>query len=128
MGKGPDLACGTAGRGLADRAERHRPVSLLEMELQANVSKHLVLARFLAGRSGRLAEEQRLWARHHLFDKIVFNDEDPKVRRRYQDAARFAVKFIDSVRALSPGRRIRILRRFHAASVGVKIGLAEGAA
>ena len=36
---------------LADRSRQHRPLTLFEMELHANVSKHLVLTRFLAGRS-----------------------------------------------------------------------------
>jgi len=110
---------------LADRLQRLRPLSLFELELQANVSKYLVVARFLAGQQGHLGDEQRLWVRHHLFDKVVYTDTNPRVRRRYQDAARFAVKFIDFVRVLRPQRRIEILRRFHAAGVHQKIELAE---
>jgi len=108
---------------LADRSRQHRPLTLFEMELHANVSKHLVLTRFAAGSRPRLDEATRCWLRHHLFDKVRFCDEDPRVRRRYRDAARWAVRLIDALPRIEVERRIDTLRRFHHAGTAEKTEL-----
>jgi hypothetical protein len=108
---------------IAERSLGQRPVSLFELELHANVSKYLVLARFVAGASGRLRPERRFWLRRRLFDDVRFCDEDPGVRARYRDAARWAVRLLDGLSALAPGRGIEVLRRFHAAPVPAKLRL-----
>ena len=98
---------------LAERERNGRPVTLFELELHANVSKHLVLTRFLAGRSRRLREDRRLWLRHQLFEKARYCDENPEVRQRYEDARLWAVRLIDGLAHLPIERRIETLRRFH---------------
>ncbi len=108
---------------IADGAERGRSLSLFELELHANVSKHLVLARFLAGRAGRLSARRRTWLRYHLFEKQRYCDDDPAVRQRYRDAARWAVRFLDRLAAVEPARRIELLRRFHARTATGKLRL-----
>jgi len=108
---------------LADRARDSRPLTMFEMELHANVSKHLVLTRFLAEPDGRLDPARRRWLRFHLFDKIQFCDDDPAVRQRYQDARSWAVRLIDTLPALPVERRIATLRRFHRDDTAGKIGL-----
>lgn len=110
---------------LGSRVRARRAVTLFELELHANVSKHLVLSRFLSGRRGRLHERQRVWLRHHLFLKHRFCDERLAVRRRYEDAARWAVRFLDRVARIRPERRLRVLREFHRASVPAKVALVE---
>ncbi len=110
---------------LADRAARKLPVSMLELEVQANVSKYLVLARFLAGRRGRLSPRSRTWLRYHLFEKARFVERDPAVRRRYRDARRFAVRFIDGASALDPRRFLALLRRFHQETIDGKLRLIQ---
>jgi hypothetical protein len=65
---------------IAERARHARPVSLLELELHAGVTKYLLCALFLSRRADvqgepggprrtdrRLADEDRLWLRWHLF-------------------------------------------------------------
>ena len=99
----------------ADRAHRERSISLLELELHANVSKYLVLARFSAGRGGRLDPGRRLWLRQRLFGAAEFSSADPGVRRRYRDAVRFAVRFLDRLEVERPAARLDALRRFHRA-------------
>jgi len=106
---------------VAERASQGRPVTLFELELHANVSKQLVLERFLAGRSRRLGRPRRLWLRHHLFGKVRFCDEDREVRERYRDAARWAVKLLDSLASRSPRRKLATLRRFHSSDAVGKI-------
>ncbi|MCP3980048.1 MAG: hypothetical protein GY716_12150 [bacterium] len=101
---------------LAERVREQRTVSMFELELHANVSKHLVLTRFLAGNRPALEVEQKLWLRHHLFGKIRFTDPDTRVRARYRDARRWGVRFLDALGALDPAKRLRTLRRFHSAT------------
>jgi hypothetical protein len=99
-------------------ADRHRAggeVSLLELELHANISKELVLDLFVARmrREERLSASDRLWVRHHLFGKAEYREEDPEVCVRYRDAATMAVRYLDYLQDLPPGERPAELRRFH---------------
>jgi hypothetical protein len=97
----------------AERAYRRRRVTYLELELHANVSKYLVLGRFLAGASRHLTAGARVWLRHHLFERPVYVDPDPAIRDRYRDAARMSVRFLDALEAHPRGGRVEALRRFH---------------
>jgi hypothetical protein len=106
---------------LAWRRLQRRPVSQFELELQANVTKYLVLQRFLSA-NGRLDESKRQWLHHHLFEKAEFSDENVKIRRRYEEASRSAVKFLRTLPVLATSR-IRLLRRFYAANSGGKLEL-----
>jgi hypothetical protein len=98
---------------IAERAVQTRPLSLFELELHANVSKYLVLARFVAGRGDRIEERRRVWLRYHLFDKGAYSDEDPAARARYRDAARWARRLLEKLGDLPAAERIVTLRRFH---------------
>jgi hypothetical protein len=102
------------------RRRQARSVSLFELELQANVTKYLVLSRFLAAGRPRLAASERAWLRHHLFEKGRFVDDDPEIIERYTQAARCGVKFLDRLPD-SPRKRLRLLRRFHDADVARKL-------
>jgi len=113
---------------VAERVRLQRPVSLLELELHANVSKHLVLTRFLAGDAAWLAPARRLWLRHQLFGCGRYSEPDRAVCRRYEEAARGAVRFLDGIVRLTPAARLERLRRFHAVGLAGKLRLAEGRA
>jgi hypothetical protein len=108
---------------IAERSLEARPVSLFELELHANVTTYLVLARFLAGSSSRLPARGRIWLRRSLFDDARFRDDDAASRERYRDAARWAVRLLDRLERLDSARRIDALRRFHAADVPAKLRL-----
>jgi hypothetical protein len=110
----------------AERAHDGRGVSLLELEVQANVSKDLVLSRFLARRGRRLNKNRRAWLRYHLFDARTYCDDDPEVRDRYNEASRLALRFLRSLEQRPLGRRVETLRRFHRASLAGKLELSEG--
>jgi len=110
----------------AERAHAGRGVSLLELELQANVSKDLVLSRFLARRGGRLDRDRRAWLRNHLFHARTFCDDDPGTRNRYDEASRFALRFLQLMEQLPVARRLETLRRFHRASLAGKMEMIEG--
>jgi len=110
----------------AERAYAGRGVSLLEMEIQANVSKDLVLSRFLARRGGRLDPNRRAWLRRRLFHERTFCDGDPAVRGRYDEASRLALRFLNALELVPVGRRVETLRRFHRASLSGKTELCGG--
>lgn len=113
---------------LAERTLLGRPLTLFEMELHANVSKYLVLSRFLAGGKRVIDPLRRLWLRHHLFEKARFRDEDEGLRSRYRDARRWGVKFLDGLLAREAPDRIESLRRFHDAGAREKLRLIQSAA
>ena len=111
----------------AERADAGRGVSLLELELHANVSKYLVLSRFLAGRAKHLGAARRTWLRHHLFEKPEYSDPDPEIRGRYVAAGRHAARFLSTLERLAPEARIARLRRFHRQDLRGKLAMAAGA-
>ena len=110
---------------LASRAPGGPALTLLEMEIHANVTKDLVLRHFLARLGGlrRLPAEAVAWVRYHLFHKPRYADPDPTVRRRYEEAARFAVRYLRRLDRLPAARRIADLRRFSRMSHHQKLGL-----
>jgi hypothetical protein len=100
---------------IADRHRASASISLLELELHANVTKALTLETFVARMRGaaRIASSDRIWVRHHLFDKNEYREEDPEVGARYRDAASLAVRYLDFLRDLPPADRPKELRLFH---------------
>lgn len=110
----------------AERAHAGRGVSLLELELQANVSKELVLGRFLAGRRPRLDPAAKAWLRHHLFHKRAYSDGDARVRARYDDASRFALGFLRRLERTPLRERVAALRRFHREPLSAKLAWIGG--
>ncbi len=113
---------------IADGAVQGRSLTLFELELHANVSKYLVLARFLAGEAGRLRTPERSWLRFHLFEKIRYRDGDPVVRERYREAARWAVRMLDAMASLPAPARVETLRTFHDLGAAGKLRLIDGLA
>ncbi len=106
---------------IAERALERVPVTLLELELHANVSKYLVLARFLAGPGRPLDARRRAWLEYRVFHRGGFAEEEGEARSRYRDAGRWAYRFLTALAAIRPPERIAILRRFHAAVAPAKL-------
>ena len=100
---------------VADRHRARGSISLLELELHANVTKALTLETFVARMRGaaRLTAPDRRWVRHHLFDKNEYRDDDPEVTARYRAAAALAVRYLAFLSDLPPAARPRELRLFH---------------
>jgi hypothetical protein len=110
---------------LARRTRQGRAVSLFEMELQANVSKYLVLSRFLAGRRPSLPPARRVWLRDRLFGSGSPHGRGGQLSLRYRDAVRWSVKFLDGLSEMAAPERVLALRRFHEAGTDGKLRLAE---
>lgn len=98
------------------RAERARPVSLLELELQAEVDKYVTSARLVSTQGdGRVPPA--LHAR--LFDEVRFDATLPAAElARYEEANRLAARYCDALRRRFPGHHheasfVRELRGFY---------------
>ena len=99
---------------IAQNYKSNRPFSLLELELQANVTKYLVLKYFVAlqNRSLKLSEFDREYIKHHLFYKRNFDVEDTSERKRYEDAGKFGMMYTEYIDRLPQEDRLRDLRQF----------------
>ena len=108
---------------IADRYRANGELSLLELELHAEVTKYLVLALFVARmrRSRNLPATDLAWIRWHLFHKRTYADPDPAVRDRYRDASRLASRYVSRLDTMHPADRPRELRLFHRMSPQQKI-------
>jgi hypothetical protein len=107
-----------------ERARRGQSVRLVELELHANVSKYLVLARFLAAGGGALGRDRL----NHLAGRLF---EDPRlgehgaVRERYRTAGRWAMQFTRGLALLEPSQTLKALRRFHRDNLARKLRLID---
>jgi len=89
---------------VAWNAARDRPVTLLELELQAEIDKY-VTARCLLDRQGNRPLARDLIGQ--LFDDPPFDERlDPEERTRYRDAARWAGRFCATLERRYPAARI----------------------
>lgn len=98
---------------LADRARRGGQTSLLEMELQANVTKVLVIRQILGRHLGRPPRtDERAWIRWHVLEKGSFIEPEGEDNRRYEEARKLAGRIIGYLDALPAVARLAWLRRF----------------
>jgi hypothetical protein len=121
---------------LAERARRELPATQLELEIQAEIDKYLLLA--IVPHAERedpaIFEPRRAAAmREHLFDRVVFvHEAGSEHGDRYRLANRLAARFarrLETTLALR-GRFLdlqAILRRFYAVGQTEKIELALAA-
>lgn len=100
-----------------------REITLLELELRANVSKALVVGHFLArhARRAALREEERLWLRHHLFEKRDVAEPEPAIAARYREARRLAVRLLDRLGGMTRSERLAWLRRWNRLPAAEKV-------
>jgi len=113
---------------LASRAAAGRPVSLLELEHHAAVTKYLLVVHFLGRLTGRhrVPAFYRAWARHHILEKYApGNGEEAE---RYREAARMAGRYLAYFERLPAPARGAELRAFHARTIGEQASLLARAA
>lgn len=108
---------------IAQNYKQNRPFSLLELELQANVTKYLVLKYFIAlqNKSLRLTIFDKEYIRYHLFYKRKYDIEDNAERKRYEDAREFGIAYTKYIDLLSQEDRLRDLRQFSRMTCASKI-------
>jgi hypothetical protein len=108
---------------IAQNYKLNRPFSLLELELQANVTKYLVLKYFIAlqNKSLKLSKFDKEYIRYHLFYKRKYDIEDTSEKKRYEDAGTFGMLYTKHIDLLSHEDRLRDLRQFSRMSCSSKI-------
>lgn len=114
---------------ISERAQRERETTHLELEMQAEVDKYVVLAAAIASRKGALdlAESQQL--RAQLYDAVAFTHaETSELGHRYRLANRAASRFVRKLeRDYAATKRIDAmrshLRRFFAGNQEEKLRL-----
>ena len=67
-----------------------------------------------------------MWLRDRLFHGRAYSDRDHAVRARYDDASRFALRFLLVLARLPAPARVEALRRFHRAPLAGKLELVLG--
>ena len=113
---------------IAERFRSGGSISLLDLELHANVTKYLMLKLFVGKmrRLTKLSPKDSAWIRFHLFEKGDFVDADPDVRARYHDASRFAARYVTQLDLLPATQRPHELKLFHRMSPQAKIAHING--
>jgi len=108
---------------IAERYLSRGAMTLLDLELHANVTKYLTLKTFVARLRGvrRLSPADAAWVRFQVLEKGEYSDPDPEVRGRYRDAARLAGRYVRVLEGFDVPERIPELRRFHRLSPQAKI-------
>jgi hypothetical protein len=106
---------------VAGRAADARPVTLLELEFHAAVTKYLLVVHFIGRLTGRLrlSEFHRLWARHHLFEKYAQGEGEEETR--YLEAARLAGRYVRLIDSLTVAARRAELHAFHRRSFAEQV-------
>jgi len=110
---------------LASRASEGRPVTLLELEHHANITKYLAVVHFLGKQTGsrRVAEPLRQWARFHLFER--YSRTHGAEGARYHEAARLAWRYLRILESLTPVERRAEIRAFHRRTLSEILHLVE---
>jgi hypothetical protein len=119
---------------VVERARRELPATQLELELQAEVDKYVLLALAPAASERPMAGAQRSAAvRERLYERVRYLDApDTETGERYRLANDLAARFASRLEARFAGSRrsadlLRALRRFYAAGQREKIELARAA-
>lgn len=99
------------------RAAQQEPVSLLELELQAEVDKYVTSAGFISNQRDNGHVPSALHAR--LFEDVRFDENlPPAAQSRYMSANRLAARYCHALRRRFPGHHhqksfVRELRDFY---------------
>lgn len=118
---------------VAERARRELPATQLELELQAEVDKYVLLACSGIDRARRFDPERAARVRARLFERVLYlHPPESEAGQRYRTANDLAARFARRIEAeLARGGRVAqtmaVLRRFYAAGQADKIALAIAA-
>ncbi len=93
-----------------------------DLELMAKIDSYQVLKLFLAyfNASKQLENFDRLWIRHHLFERASYDYDDSRLRARYCETNQLGEKYTRFLDAMSPEERVAEIRRFRSMSYANK--------
>ena len=115
---------------IAERSRADRETTHLELEIQAEVDKYVVLATAIARPHGALDVQRNHQLRAQLYEDVAFEHSDAtEIGRRYRLANATAARFVRRIeREFSATKRIDVmrknLRRFFAGNQEEKLRLA----
>jgi len=93
-----------------------------DLELQAKIDSYFLLKYFLAyfNASGRLEQMDRLWLRHHLFERDDTRYASPELTVIYNEALALGHRYTRFVDGLPPDERLQEIRRFRLLPYAIK--------
>lgn len=112
----------TAIKFLAGDREIHKEEFIRDLELLAKIDSYQVLKFFLAyfNPSNQLENFDRLWIKHHLFERTKTSYRSSLLSQRYIEANVLGEKFTRYLDGLQPENRLTELRRFRRMNYPVK--------
>lgn len=107
---------------LAGEQEIQREEFIRDLELLAKIDTYQILKFFLAyfNPSNKLENFDRLWIKHHLFERTIFDYEHPGLSARYAETNRLGEKYTRFLDGIVPSHRLKEMRRFREMSYPVK--------
>lgn len=115
---------------IAERARRQLPTTWLELELQAEVDKFVLLSDIVPDVASRFDTRRAAHLRERLYTKVCFTHaEGTDEGERYRVANTIAARFTEKVARLrtAGGSVVRALRDFHGAGQREKLEIALAA-
>lgn len=93
-----------------------------DLELLAKIDIYFTLKFFMAyfNKSRQLEDWDRLWLRHHLFERWEFTYPDATLRHRYSEISRLGEKYTRFLDGLQPEHRLQEIRRFRTLDYAAK--------
>lgn len=93
-----------------------------DLELLAKIDTYQILKFFVAyfNQSKQLEKFDRLWLRHHLFERSDFSYHNPHLANRYFETNWLGEKYTRFLDGLSPKQRVDEIRQFRAMDYPMK--------
>ncbi len=93
-----------------------------DLELQAKIDSYFLLKYFLAyfNASGQLEQMDRLWLRHHLFERDDTHYASPELTVLYSEALMLGHRYTRFVDSLPPDERLPEIRHFRCLPYAIK--------
>ena len=113
----------TALKYLAGEKEIETEEFIRDLELLAKVDTYQILKFFLAyfNASKKLEKFDKLWLRHHIFERGNFTYHSVKLSTRYGEANWLGEKYVRYLDGIPPNHRLAEMRRFREWDYPVKM-------
>ncbi|MFQ6113429.1 MAG: hypothetical protein ACE5NG_04985 [bacterium] len=107
---------------LSGQREIQNEEFIRDLELLAKIDTYQILKFFVAyfNQSKRLEKFDRLWLRHHLFERSEFSYHSPNLAMRYYETNWLGEKYTRFLDGLPPKHRLNEIRRFRALDYPMK--------
>ncbi|MFQ5675698.1 MAG: hypothetical protein ACE5G1_07370 [bacterium] len=108
---------------LSGEKDIQREDFIRDLELLAKIDTYQILKFFLAyfNASKKLENFDRLWLRHHLFERVAFSYDSPRLKARYRETNFLGQKYVRFLDGISPHYRVNEIRRFREMNYAMKV-------